>query len=212
MSAPPLELAGAAALGAPVSGSNRCGPASASWARPRPATSPGGRSRKRLQLVVREPAEDVERGPPDACSVEVAEDRAAGLGRVDERRPAGRLSSWRRSTRPRCSIRSTIPVALATDTSSASASLPIGSGPSVSRTVRTWRWTMLSEPSSHLRNMPIRSRGFQFVSSSTIASEHHVAPAITQCHVDNLRRARPFRQGATSGVSCRACRAWSRSG
>jgi len=28
---------------------------------------------------------------------------------------------------------------------------------------------MLSEPSSHLRNMPIRSRGFQFVSSSTIA-------------------------------------------
>ena len=72
-----------------------------------------------------------------------------------------------RSTRPRSSIRLTIPVALATETSSSSASRPIESGPCVSRTVRTWRWTRLREPCSQAGTTCIRSCGFHEVISST---------------------------------------------
>src|SRR5262245_37360240 len=91
--------------------------------------------------------------------------------RVGWTSPTRRSSSpWRRSTRPRCSIRSTMPVALATDTSSASASRLIAIGPSPSRIVRTCSWMMLSEPCNQRRNMPIRSRGFHAPSSLTQAS------------------------------------------
>ena len=63
------------------------------------------------------------RGLLAALLADVAEDRAGRPRSGGRGRPAGRRSSWRRSTRPRSSIRSTIPVALATETSRASASL-----------------------------------------------------------------------------------------
>ncbi len=79
-------------------------------------------------------------------------------------------ASWRRSMTPRAIIRLTIPVALATETSSASARRPIDSGPSASSRVRTLRWTRLSAPRCHLRNAPIRSRGLHDVSSVSRSS------------------------------------------
>ena len=142
-------------------------------------------TRKALQLVVRRGRASVIASIARrwaSRSVKTASPSAVGWTRTTRRSSA----AWRRSTRPRCSIRSTMPVALATETSSESASRPIDIGPSSSRIVRTWRWTMLSEPWSQRRNMPMRSRGFQALSSSTIAWSMASRRSISQCHIDNL--------------------------
>ena len=79
----------------------------------------------------------------------------------------------RRSTRPRCSMRLTMPVALATETSSASASWPIDIWPCISSSAMTLRWTSVSAPSGPRcqRLMAvIHSRGFQAVSSLSRSS------------------------------------------
>ena len=123
-----------------------------------------------LQLVVREAREDrraASRGDASSRSREDGHPGVASGGRGRPDGPSRRGGARRGRAAPsgrRC------PVALATDTSSDSASLLIGSGPSPSRIVRTWRWTMLSEPCSQRRNMPIRSRGFHALSSLTTAS------------------------------------------
>ena len=67
-------------------------------------------------------------------------------------------------------MRSTMPVALARETSRASASLLIDWGPPASTIVSTCRWTRLSEPASHVLNARIRSTGFHDVSSSSTPS------------------------------------------
>src|SRR5436305_6033987 len=63
-----------------------------------------------------------------------------------------------------------IPVALATETSSRSASFDIGCGPSASIADRTWRWIRLRDPLSHERMAVIRSRGLHDVISSIRSS------------------------------------------
>ena len=103
--------------------------------------------------------------------------RGAGRrGRPISRRPSSvrptrttrRSSSSRwRSTRSRCSMRSTIPVALAWLTSIASASAPMGRGPSASRVISTLRCTRLSRPPGQWRMCRSASLGPPPESSST---------------------------------------------
>ena len=96
---------------------------------PRCARAQGAVAREQPgQLLVGELLEQLRRGPPGAAR--------RSRGRRHARPRSGWTSttrrsspSWRRSTRPRFSIRSTMPVTLATETSSASARRLIDCGP-----------------------------------------------------------------------------------
>ena len=140
------------------------------------------------------------RGGADRSRRKIRSPPSAGVTMITRRSSVSR----RRSTRPRASMRSTTPVTLATEMSSASARRLIDIGPLAESSIRTLRWTRLTWPWCHRWNAATNSRGFQALSSSTTSwtsrrlcarpfgVEAAAAGSLCrltdiQCHPDNLR-------------------------
>ena len=142
--------------------------------RPRPSRIGRGASRVGRRGSSRARRRSSGRAGVRACcgarAAEVAEHGVAGIGRVDEDDPpvVGVVAALdeaallhpiddpRQRSRPRRRVRRR--------------ACDIASGPCASRTVRTCRWTRLSEPRSQCLNAPARSRGPHDVSSSRRSS------------------------------------------